>query len=203
MRKYLQLEGVGDGIGRIHMLKKIVKEADNIVTDLHNIDASWIVSGILALARIPHHHTTHEPGGVDVVTGVAPGAHKDTHDPEDGADPLDTAIPVKVGAANAEGTSHSLARADHVHEREHTRYTDGEADARIAIHTTPDAHHAQDHSASHESGGGDELFDQNLNRVDNVQFGEVRLTPKASSSGAEGTIFYDSVDKCVYVGVEV
>ena len=32
---------------------------------------------------------------------------------------------------------------------------------------------------------------------------ELRLIPKVSSSGAEGTIFYDSVDKCVYVGVEV
>jgi len=56
-----------------------------------------------------------------------PGAHKDSHDPEDGSDALDTAEPVKVGAANAEGSSHSLARADHVHEREHATYTDAEA----------------------------------------------------------------------------
>jgi len=54
-------------------------------------------------------------------------AHKDRHDPQDGADPLDTAIPVKVAAANAIGSSHSLARADHVHEREHARYIDAEA----------------------------------------------------------------------------
>lgn len=32
--------------------------------------------------------------------------------------------------------------------------------------------------------------------------GEVHLTPKASSTGPEGTIFYDSEDNCVYVGVE-
>ena len=32
--------------------------------------------------------------------------------------------------------------------------------------------------------------------------GELRLTPKTSSSGPEGTLFYDSVDKCIYVGVE-
>jgi len=56
-------------------------------------------------------------------------AHKDRHDPEDGADPLDTALPLKVAAANAEGTSHSLARADHVHEREHAKYTDAAAKA--------------------------------------------------------------------------
>lgn len=55
------------------------------------------------------------------------GAHKDTHDPIDGSDKLDTAIPVKVAAANAIGSSHSFSRADHVHEREHAKYTDGEA----------------------------------------------------------------------------
>jgi len=60
---------------------------------------------------------------------MTPLAHKDSHDPEDGSDPLDTAAPVKVGAANAVGTSHSLARADHVHEREHAKYTDAEAKA--------------------------------------------------------------------------
>ena len=32
--------------------------------------------------------------------------------------------------------------------------------------------------------------------------GELRLTPKTSSTGPEGTVFYDSVDKCLYVGVE-
>lgn len=32
--------------------------------------------------------------------------------------------------------------------------------------------------------------------------GEVHLTPKASSSGAEGTIFYCMTDDSVYVGVE-
>jgi hypothetical protein len=32
--------------------------------------------------------------------------------------------------------------------------------------------------------------------------GEVHLTPKASSSGAEGTIFYCGDDNAVYVGVE-
>jgi len=56
-------------------------------------------------------------------------AHKDSHDPQDGSDKLDTAAPVKVGSANAVGTSHSFARADHVHEREHAIYTDAAAKA--------------------------------------------------------------------------
>jgi hypothetical protein len=32
--------------------------------------------------------------------------------------------------------------------------------------------------------------------------GELHLTPKASSNGAEGTIFYCGDDNAVYVGVE-
>lgn len=48
----------------------------------------------------------------------APSAHKDTHDPEDGADALDTAAPAELASvqAAATGTSHSLARADHQHQ---------------------------------------------------------------------------------------
>ncbi|GAI27907.1 unnamed protein product, partial [marine sediment metagenome] len=159
-------------IERINMLKKMVKEAERIVawqteiyTALHNIHADWVVSGVLALARIPHHHTTHEPGGVDEVT-IAPGAHKDTHDPEDGTDPLDTAVPVKVGAANAIGSSHSLARADHVHEREHAKTTAGElnlADMAEKAHgsltgVTSGQHHARAHTlASHSTKAHNEL----------------------------------------------
>lgn len=142
IRKYLQLEGGGDAIDRIHMLKKIVKEADNIVTALHNIDASWIVSGTIAWARlvgnfprtiaqllsdhnlahhglgtiVPHdalasltekahgsltgvtsdqhhardHHTRHEPGGADEVSGVTPGAHAASHQ-DTGADEINVA----------------------------------------------------------------------------------------------------------------
>lgn len=51
-------------------------------------------------------------------------AHKNTHDPIDGSDKLDSAIPVKVAAANAIGSSHSFSRADHVHEREHAKTVD-------------------------------------------------------------------------------
>ena len=41
-------------------------------------------------------------------------------------------------------------------------------------------------------------------KAENAGFvdGELRLTPKAASSGVEGTLFYDSDDNSVYVGVE-
>ncbi len=55
--------------------------------------------------------------GADVTGSNAPQAHKNTHDPEDGGDPLDTAGPNALleVQAQATGTSHSLARADHDH----------------------------------------------------------------------------------------
>lgn len=46
-----------------------------------------------------------------------PLAHKDSHDPEDGSDPLDTDAPGAINeTANAEGTAHSFARSDHNHQ---------------------------------------------------------------------------------------
>jgi hypothetical protein len=49
-------------------------------------------------------------------------AHKDTHDPQDGSDPLDCAAPSElVGVqAAAEGVAHEFARADHVHQIQHS-----------------------------------------------------------------------------------
>jgi len=35
-----------------------------------------------------------------------------------------------------------------------------------------------------------------------AEFSELKLTPKASSTGAEGTVFYDSDDDHLYVGTE-
>jgi len=44
-------------------------------------------------------------------------------------------------------------------------------------------------------------FDQDLNTTDSVEFSEVLLTPKASSAGAEGTIYYDSDDNHYHLKV--
>ncbi len=56
-----------------------------------------------------------------IVTESSLPAHKDSHDPEDGGDPLDTAnaAEISVVVAAGTGTSHSLARADHVHAINH------------------------------------------------------------------------------------
>ena len=48
-------------------------------------------------------------------------AHKDTHDPNDGTDALDTAAGEEIPGVQAAGTgtSHSFARADHAHQIQH------------------------------------------------------------------------------------
>ncbi len=73
------------------------------------------------------HATSHQNGGSDEISvaGLSgtladpqtPSAHKDSHDPEDGADALDTAAgsTQALGDSAATGTSHSLSRADHKH----------------------------------------------------------------------------------------
>jgi hypothetical protein len=60
--------------------------------------------------------------GVFALAGAAPAAHKDTHDPEDGSDPLDAAAAGEIVgvAAAAEGSAHSLARSDHTHQIQHS-----------------------------------------------------------------------------------
>ena len=88
-------------------------------------------------------------------------AHKDTHDPQDGADPLDTAAPGSINEnANAVGVAHSLARSDHNHQ--HTaalHQAGGGAEINVgglsgvlAQAQTPIGHHTL-----HELGNADEI----------------------------------------------
>ena len=77
------------------------------------------------------HAASHQNVGADEISvaglsglladGQTPLAHKDSHDPEDGSDPVDTAAASEIAGvqAAATGTSHSLARADHAHQIQH------------------------------------------------------------------------------------
>ena len=70
-----------------------------------------------------------DKGGTNATTAAgaranlsaASTSHKDSHDPNDGSDALDTAAPSELAAVQvaAVGTSHSLARADHQHQIQH------------------------------------------------------------------------------------
>ena len=60
-------------------------------------------------------------GGVPTWAAQTEAAHKDSHDPQDGSDPLDTsaAAEISVVVAASAGTAHDLAQSDHVHAINH------------------------------------------------------------------------------------
>jgi len=106
-------------------LKKITEAPDPVISQTTPESLRHVPHGRVAGngAYVPFE--VDADGKLQIST--TPTAHKDTHDPEDGSDPLDTAEPVKIGEANATGTSHSFPRADHVHEKHHAKYLDAEA----------------------------------------------------------------------------
>ena len=97
---------------------------------LHTDGKSLIVFSATggAVSAYAAHASSHEKGGADEISvaGLSgeladdqpPKAHKDSHDPNDGSDPLDTANAAEIAGVQAAGTgtSHSLARADHAHQ---------------------------------------------------------------------------------------
>lgn len=52
------------------------------------------------------------------------------------------------------------------------------------------------HKTQHQDGGADEIS------LTGLEGTEIRLVPKASSTGAEGTFFYDSDDDHIWVATE-
>ena len=52
------------------------------------------------------------------------------------------------------------------------------------------------HASRHQKSGADEMS------LSGMSGDEIRLVPKASSTGAEGTVFYNSGDDHVYVATE-
>ncbi len=96
--------------------KKLAYAAD-VSTE---IDGDITTHAAIKAANAILGHVIVETGSLIDVDGsgkLTLGAHKDTHDPEDGGDALDTAGPGALleVQAQATGVSHSLARADHAH----------------------------------------------------------------------------------------
>lgn len=85
------------------------------------IDGDVSTHAAIKAANAVLGHVIVEDGSAIDVDGngkLTLGAHKDTHDPHDGTDALDTASPAKLAGVQAAGagSSHSLARADHAHQ---------------------------------------------------------------------------------------
>lgn len=130
--------------------------------------------------------------GADVTGDNAPQAHKDSHDPEDGSDPLDTAAPANIDGvqAAAVGTSHSLARADHDHRIQHSI-------ADNAIATIDDADAADNDYAKFTADGlegrsySEVKTDLSLNNVENTAIsswaGSGNITTVGTLSSGDAT----------------
>jgi hypothetical protein len=93
--------------------------------------AAWQMVGGAGGAPPGVHHATHENAGADEISvaglsglladGQTPLAHKDSHDPQDGSDKLDTAAASEIAGVQAAGagSAHTFARADHAHQIQH------------------------------------------------------------------------------------
>lgn len=97
--------------------------ADNALVTVDDADAAsgdyckLTASGIQGRDATEVRSDINVADGADVTGSNAPQAHKDSHDPADGSDPLDTANAASIAGVQAAGTgtAHSLARSDHAH----------------------------------------------------------------------------------------
>ena len=91
--------------------------ANTKISDLNAL--SSLASGdLIPVVDTSASETKHiTKANLESTLSVTAAAHKDNHDPNDGSDPLDTAGPNALleVQAQATGSSHSLARADHDH----------------------------------------------------------------------------------------
>jgi len=124
----------GEGVAHSFARSDHIHAINHAITDNHiaTIDgttnapvdtdyAAWTALGLEGRNKTQMLAFIGVDDGADVTGSNAPQAHKDSHDPNDGSDPLDTAAAAEISAvvAAGAGTSHSLARADHVHAINH------------------------------------------------------------------------------------
>lgn len=97
----------------------LLEDGTRALTGNLAVDAGITIDGIDIGVAVPLNTTHRGSDGSDhsLVT-----AHKDRHDPEDGADPLDCAAPAEISGVQIafEGTAHTFARSDHQHQIVHS-----------------------------------------------------------------------------------
>ena len=204
-KKWVKAAGTSAGALSIHA---IVEKLD----DIEDVD--------VATPTDQHIIYRDDAAGKWKAKAIWTAAHKDTHDPIDGSDKLDTAAPVKVGEANAIGSSHSYPRADHVHEKHHAKYTNAEAVAaaktvKLDDFTAPDDNTDLDASAAKHG----LMSKVDANKADGISAGHEALTTgihgvgtghivKSLISGVREAFLFDrlmyhedwkSLDKWTYV----
>lgn len=106
---------------------KTIGIADDNIVEIDDADAAsgdyakFTANGLEGRSKAEMLSDLNVADGADVTGSNAPQAHKDSHDPNDGSDALDTANAAEIVGVQAAGTgtSHSFARADHAHQIQH------------------------------------------------------------------------------------
>ena len=95
---------------------------DEIVANSLKVTYPGDQTTIVGIAGTKAEFDTAVTDGNITYDGDAPTAHKDSHDPNNGSDKLDTAAAAEIASVQAAGTgtSHSFARADHAHQIQHS-----------------------------------------------------------------------------------
>lgn len=108
-------------------VRTLINVADGADVTASNTAANISGQGALATKNTADFATevsgaAKPASNADVTANNAPQAHKDSHDPNDGSDALDTASAAELVGVQGAGTgaSHSFARADHIHQIQHS-----------------------------------------------------------------------------------
>ena len=109
------------------------------------------------------HHTTHEPGGEDVVVGVAPGAHEASH-VLGGADAIDSGLDARaLNLANQGEIVYRAAAANTLAALAVGAAGQALLSGGVGADPSWGAPAPAAHAASHQSGGADKIRDVELN----------------------------------------
>lgn len=100
-------------VRNVHVYNKDTATIDVYITHKDSGGTDRLIAHIQVAAG----NSAEIPTVAGSASGGTPDAHKDSHDPEDGSDPLDTSAASTIAEVQSPGagTGHSFARADHTH----------------------------------------------------------------------------------------
>ena len=128
-RSYAELKAdLNLEIGTDVLAEKTIGIANDNLVEMDDADAAdddfakFTANGLEGRSYSEVRGDINVADGADVTGSNTPQAHKNLHDPEDGADPLDAAAPPELAGVQAadEGSAHSFARSDHDHQIQHS-----------------------------------------------------------------------------------
>ena len=128
-RSYAEVRtDLGLVIGTDVLAEQTIGIADDNLVEMDDLDAAatdyakFTANGLEGRSYAEVRSDINVADGADVTGSNVPQAHKDSHDPNDGGDALDTANAreISVVVAAGAGVSHSFSRSDHIHAINHS-----------------------------------------------------------------------------------